>query len=330
MVDAATIPNALPPPSEGFTHGGDLVLRSTDNVDFSVHALFLSVASPVFSDLLKSGSREEVVLFSERAELLALMLKFIYPRPTPNITSLDLLDDALRVASKYNLDSMKARLCEQLMLRDSPVAIHTDPLRALGIALKHGFTTGVELASSISSQQYDFGTSENLKKLLEVIQDPAVAALVKAIGIPFVKSRTLREVLFQFRQQPMRITNDIESMVCSICRAASADSFTRCPIEWQARWASWMFDNIKNRPISVWKDFFALSNVHNAFYQPHLPPTITYNRSGSQVSVCSCMSLLLGPSQKAFQPWADGVYKYLESQLGFIRELEAKIDEIDP
>ncbi|QRW18537.1 The BTB (BR-C, ttk and bab)/POZ (Pox virus and Zinc finger) domain [Rhizoctonia solani] len=94
MVDAATIPNTLPPPNEGFTHGGDLVLRSTDNVDFSVHALFLSVASPVFSDLLKSGSREEVVLFSERAELLALMLKFIYPRPTPNITSLDLLDDA--------------------------------------------------------------------------------------------------------------------------------------------------------------------------------------------------------------------------------------------
>ncbi|CAE6465992.1 unnamed protein product [Rhizoctonia solani] len=322
--DGHLAPDSAPAANEGFMQGGDLTLRTTDGVDFSVHSLFLSVASPVFSDLIKSGNHEEVVLFSENAELLAIMLRFIYPRPTPTITSIKLLNDALRVANKYQLDNMKSRLCEQLILINSPVSVYTDPLGALYVASTHGFTTGVELASSVASKQYNFGTAEGLKKLIDASPNLTTATLLNLVGIPLVKTTVLAEVLFQFNRSPMIITTDHGSMMCPLCREIFDNSLCRCQPEWQTRWVSWVFDNIKNRPVSDWKDFFGPSNIHKAFYQPHLNSTVQYYRKGSYAGACSCTNLLLGAPHAAFQSWADGVYEELKSRLGFIMDLEAK------
>ncbi|KAJ1300087.1 hypothetical protein OPQ81_002569 [Rhizoctonia solani] len=180
--------NLVPSINEGFTQGGDLILQSTDGIDFSVHHVLLSLASPVFSELLQLGNRNQTVRFSENAEILALMLNFIYPRPTPTISSTEVLNEALRVANKYQIDSMKTRLREQLVLVDSPVSVYSSPLSALYIASTHGLTTEAELAARLASQQYDFGKGQDLKKLLDAASLPATAALVKLTGIPLTES----------------------------------------------------------------------------------------------------------------------------------------------
>ncbi|KAH7325326.1 hypothetical protein B0J17DRAFT_710331 [Rhizoctonia solani] len=202
-----------PPPvvNEGFTEG-DLTIRSADGINFKVHSLFLSVASPLFSDLFKAGNNNEIFRFPENAEVLAVMLKFIYPKPTPVITSMHLLNDAVRIAKMYQLDNMKTRLREQLVLVDSPVSVYSNPLGALCIAATHGFTPEAELAANLASKQCDFEEGEDLKTLVDATQGPATAELVKLTGIPLVKTRVLVDILFHFERSPMKLCDNIDAL----------------------------------------------------------------------------------------------------------------------
>ncbi|CAE6465974.1 unnamed protein product [Rhizoctonia solani] len=190
--------------NEGFTGGGDLTIRSTDGVDFSVHSLFLSEASPVFSELLRDENRTKLIQFSDKVDVLALTLKFIYPKPTPIITSTNLLSDAVRVANTYQLENMKSRLREQLLLVDSPVSIHVNPFGALCVASTHGFVPEAELAAKVASERCTLEKEEDLKGLVYATRGRATAALVKLTGIPLVKTRILVDVLFHFERSPMK------------------------------------------------------------------------------------------------------------------------------
>ncbi|KAH7325323.1 hypothetical protein B0J17DRAFT_723092 [Rhizoctonia solani] len=237
-VTADTVPAA----NEEFTQGGDLTLRSTDGIDFSVHSIILSLASPVFSDLLATENRSEIVQFSEEAEVLALVLKFIYPKPTPMISSMDLFNDAMRVANKYQLGNMKSRLREQLNLAVSPVSIYANPIGAFYVASKHGFCTEAKLATSLVLQQCDLRTEDDLGELLKAATNLASAALVELNGILLVKTGVLTDVLFRFESTPMTINSNREFLICKACRDAMTTSRPPIPPPWQIRWARWIFD----------------------------------------------------------------------------------------
>lgn len=80
--------NTATSPSETFdVSDADLVIRSSDFVDFQVHKLVLSVASPFFKDLLSSFQPSDgetvdglhVVQLSEDSELLNSLLSMLYP-----------------------------------------------------------------------------------------------------------------------------------------------------------------------------------------------------------------------------------------------------------
>jgi hypothetical protein len=68
----------------------DLIIRSSDLVDFRVHKMILAMASPFFKDLLSlpqpSGSESvdglPVVQFTECSELLNTLVSMLYPVPT--------------------------------------------------------------------------------------------------------------------------------------------------------------------------------------------------------------------------------------------------------
>jgi hypothetical protein len=68
----------------------NLIIRSSDSVDFRVHKPVLAVASPVFKDLLSlpqpSDSESDddlpVVQLPEDSELLQSLISIIYPVPT--------------------------------------------------------------------------------------------------------------------------------------------------------------------------------------------------------------------------------------------------------
>ncbi|KAG8710266.1 hypothetical protein FRC11_004696 [Ceratobasidium sp. 423] len=319
--------NAVPAINEGFTQGGDLTLRSTDSVDFSVDSLFLSVASPVFAELLGTENREETIRFSENAEVLALMLKFIYPKPTPTISSMELLNDALRVANKYQLDSMKVRLREQLVHVDPPVSLYANPLGVLYVASAHGFAAEAELAASNAARRCDFGEGDDLKLLLDAAPNPAITSLVKLTGIPLVKTRVLTEVLFQFERSPMTLHNNsnlIDTLSCGHCRWIYRETTRQSAPEWQVRWARWIFEEVKNRPIVEWQGCFSHSNIRRSFYQPHLQASFCAYRCYDTVPTCDCVDTVTSAAEQ-FQTWANGVFEHLKSRLVVVAELETQV-----
>ncbi|VDC03428.1 unnamed protein product [Peniophora sp. CBMAI 1063] len=102
----------------------DIILRSSDNVDFRAHRLFLSKASPFFADMLslppgptvdeeKDGIR--VVNMSEDEESLRILVGYCYLALQPVV--LDTLEDAeraLRVADKFQLERARTRAVNKL------------------------------------------------------------------------------------------------------------------------------------------------------------------------------------------------------------------------
>ncbi|KAH7325320.1 hypothetical protein B0J17DRAFT_681860 [Rhizoctonia solani] len=257
------------------------------------------------------------------------MLQYIYPKPTPVVSSLELLNDALRVANKYRLESMKSRLREQLVLPTSPVSVHSAPIGTFYAVLNNGLAAEAKLAASLVREKCQPATEEGLRRLLDAAPSPTSAALVELNGIYLVKMKVLVEVLFQFEGAPMTIASDKRSLICSVCQIAMKTSSWPAPPQWQVRWARWIFGCISQRPIAIWEGFFDHSHVHTAFYQqfPLSPPTYYSQTKGfdSTTLHCSCISVVQLPGTRAaFQSWANGVYEHLRSRLAFIAELETQ------
>lgn len=82
-------PIQITPPSEPFgVSDADIVIRSSDLVDFRVHRLVLSMASPKFANLLSlpqpSDQREtfdglRVIILPEDSEVLNSLFSMLYP-----------------------------------------------------------------------------------------------------------------------------------------------------------------------------------------------------------------------------------------------------------
>ncbi|CAE7229446.1 unnamed protein product [Rhizoctonia solani] len=323
--------NPVPTINEGFTQGGDLTLRSTDGIEFNVHSILLSLASPVFSELLQMGGKNQVIQFSENAEALALMLKFVYPTSTPVVPSMDVLNVGIRVAIKYQLNSMKTRLREQLVLVDSPVSIYSNPLGALYVASTHGFTAEAQLAAGLASKQYDFGKGEDFGTILDAAPILSMTTLVKFAGIPLAKTRVLMDVLFHFERSPMTLYGNsdlINALLCRHCKGIYRRAKRQSAPEWQSRWAHWIFEQVKDRPFTEWKSYFSHSNFNRSFYQPNLPANFCSYEFCNHVPTCECANMINHSAAK-FQSWADGVYSCLKSQLAFVAELEDQVQNTD-
>jgi hypothetical protein len=97
----------------------DLVLRSSDGVNFRVFKLILSLASSVFADMFtlplppssQSPSDEPpVTLLPEDAETLDMALRYFYPVPSPEVVTLREARILLEFARKYQADVIKHSL----------------------------------------------------------------------------------------------------------------------------------------------------------------------------------------------------------------------------
>ena len=118
----------------------DVVLRSSDNVDFRVHKSILKLASPVLAALIsltplppsapRRHRRRRVVPLAEPGESLDLFLRFIYPVPEPPL-SLDEVATLLELAHKYDSPSVTSRMRPHLLRPDD---LHADPLQVYALA----------------------------------------------------------------------------------------------------------------------------------------------------------------------------------------------------
>ena len=130
-----------------FDHAkADIILRSSDNVDFRVFKLFLSLASPFFETLFdipqptdEIGDQEVkdglvVVPVTEDSKTLDALLRFCYPCTLADDPNLELLKDAMDVleaARKYSLDAIETKARQAIV---HPKILEAEPLRCFAIA----------------------------------------------------------------------------------------------------------------------------------------------------------------------------------------------------
>ncbi|TFY54143.1 hypothetical protein EVG20_g9833 [Dentipellis fragilis] len=95
---------------------GDIILRSSDGVQFRLHKLILKIASPVFDDTfsipqpptakIDRGSDIPIVDMAENEKVLSMLLSFCYPGPPPSLNNLGDTIQALAVTRKFQIDTV--------------------------------------------------------------------------------------------------------------------------------------------------------------------------------------------------------------------------------
>ncbi|KAI6149877.1 hypothetical protein BKA82DRAFT_997791 [Pisolithus tinctorius] len=147
MSDSQDSPAFASPP---FDHvKADVILRSSDGVDFRVFKLFLSLASPFFETLfdLPQPSEETstdvvirdglpVVPVSEDGRTLNSLLRFCYPctlAEDPKLEDFREVVDVLEAVKKYSLDGIERTVCKSLF---NPQILEVNSLRCFAIACR--------------------------------------------------------------------------------------------------------------------------------------------------------------------------------------------------
>ncbi|EJU06682.1 hypothetical protein DACRYDRAFT_44920 [Dacryopinax primogenitus] len=139
----------------------DLILRTSDCVDFHVFSAILAEASPFFADLLSLPQPtsttaqpstllpirtplSHVIDVTEMADVLEPLLGFVYPRPDPPIDKLENLRPVIAAAFKYDCTAAITSLRRLLV---SPQFLEKEPTRVYAIACMHELQEEAKLAS---------------------------------------------------------------------------------------------------------------------------------------------------------------------------------------
>ncbi|KAK2462760.1 hypothetical protein APHAL10511_005278 [Amanita phalloides] len=133
----------------------DIILRSSESVDFFVLKGFLSFASPVFHDMmsLNQGNPAEendtrkglhVVQLPEDRKTLYNLLLLIYPFTEKPRGSLGTLLNVARAARKYGMDKAEEKLRKQM---ETSEVLTTKPTRTFVVAMHLGWREEVRTAA---------------------------------------------------------------------------------------------------------------------------------------------------------------------------------------
>ncbi|KAJ8515406.1 hypothetical protein ONZ45_g7178 [Pleurotus djamor] len=124
----------------------NLILRSSDNVEFRVFKAILELSSPVFETMLEipppdhETSTETTPVFplDESSLILDYILRFCYPGDNPSIPDVQTLELLVPVVDKYCLDRAM-RFLEARYISICAKTIQNQPLQALVVACRHGW-----------------------------------------------------------------------------------------------------------------------------------------------------------------------------------------------
>jgi hypothetical protein len=152
----------------------DIILRSSDDIDFRVYRCVLAAASPFFRDMFTlpqpnpetSSERAciPVVPVSERHQTLDSLLRFIYPVADPPIATLDDISPILAAASKYEFTCVVSTLRKLLV---TPHFLESSPTRVFAIASRYELEPEAQIASryTLSVNVLDCPLSDDLKHI---------------------------------------------------------------------------------------------------------------------------------------------------------------------
>ena len=194
--------------------GADVILRvlGPPKHDLRAHKLILSLASPIFRDIFslpqpttptsEDSHTIDVVEVTDKPHALRIILKMIYPHPSPPLNGdLDTLVDCLVVAEKYEIEGALSQLRDALSQVDSP-------LRIYAIATRFGFTDLAESASHDILSLVNLAGVTQLPDDFEFITAIAYHKLIRQRAryleavVDIVKLTPLRSVCFSCRGGP--------------------------------------------------------------------------------------------------------------------------------
>lgn len=134
----------------------DVILRSSDNVDFRVHKLILSEASFVFEDMFSlppptptstpSSARDDLpnVRMAESAETLNTLLGVLYPGKGPPLVDISVIGQVLAAADKYGMSGVSRQLEHVLLQRH---IVEKEPMKVYALACHHGMQHAATVAA---------------------------------------------------------------------------------------------------------------------------------------------------------------------------------------
>ncbi|KAG2125316.1 hypothetical protein DEU56DRAFT_574954 [Suillus clintonianus] len=125
MADTEEITTAQAPFDD---HNCDIILRSSNGVDFHVFKLILALVSPVFKDMFtlpQSESQSDVssvpvVTVAESSTTLESLLLLCYPATTPTFDGLDDAKAVMEAARKYDMQAALSRAGDITMAQFLP------------------------------------------------------------------------------------------------------------------------------------------------------------------------------------------------------------------
>ncbi|KAJ8701081.1 hypothetical protein PTI98_004044 [Pleurotus ostreatus] len=147
----------------------DIILRSSNNVNFHVYSVVLKLASPIFRDMFSipqpaTQTETPVVEMEEDSTTLDIMLRLCYPGPDPRVTTLARLTSILRVAEKYDLDGVVEKMgCSYAELVD----FEEVPIEAFAMACRYRWK---EVALTAAKASLGFTTDELLHQEAEALK----------------------------------------------------------------------------------------------------------------------------------------------------------------
>ncbi|KAI6006649.1 hypothetical protein F5J12DRAFT_927500 [Pisolithus orientalis] len=163
-MSASIEPSCAPHP---FDHvKADVILRSSDDVDFRVFKLFLSLASPFSETLFDLPQPSEemstdaefkdglpIIPVSEDRKTLDGLLHFCYPctlSEDPAIEDFRDIVNVLEAAKKYSLDAIENTVCKSLF---NPKILEANSLRCFSIACRARMQNECALAAKHSLRE---------------------------------------------------------------------------------------------------------------------------------------------------------------------------------
>ena len=162
----------------------NLIIRSSDLVDFRVHKPIFAMVSPFFTDLLSLPQPSDsesvdglpVVHLPENAELLYSLVSMLYPVPPVLPDSYDKLLHLLAACQKYDMVHIQSSIRAEVSREGFPAPVGTEVFRAYAIASSKGLIPEMEKAARLTLD-YPM-TFESLGEGLRLFEGSALPDLV--------------------------------------------------------------------------------------------------------------------------------------------------------
>jgi BTB/POZ domain len=139
-------------------HSADVILQSSDLVQFRVHRSVLVTASPFFADMFSLPQPQNdaapnelpVVYLSEDAEVLNSLISVLYPVPPEMPLSSDNILSLLSAAAKYDMDEAQSSIRAQVSHRGLLSSTRAEIFRVYAVAYRKGLISELATAARLT------------------------------------------------------------------------------------------------------------------------------------------------------------------------------------